>query len=166
MSDDELSVGSPEDQINESENTDKNLNSNSTNTTAALRILRKRKNSDEESNSITDSEKPLDFTNKKSSNDNISTVHHHNSYFLPYKKLEMSENPPSSPSSKVFIDQNLVKLQQDANSVLAAPPGAKSVKKRGVAGFSIDDILSHKTAALKEQKSKVCRPNFRVLTRK
>ena len=68
MSDDELSVGSPDDQLNESENTDKNLNSNTTNsnTTAALRILRKRKNSDEESNSITDSEKPLDFTNKKS----------------------------------------------------------------------------------------------------
>ena len=160
MSDDELSVGSPDDQLNESENTDKNLNSNTTNsnTTAALRILRKRKNSDEESNSITDSEKPLDFTNKKSTNESPllpnPTVHHPNSYFLPYKKLEMSENPPSSPSSKVFIDQNLVKLQQDANSV-SAPPGAKSVKKRGVAGFSIDDILSHKTAALKEQKSQI-----------
>ena len=135
MSDDELSVGSPEDnQLNESENTDKNLNSNSTNsnTTAALRILRKRKNSDEESNSITDSEKPLDFTNKpkptSDSNPLISesTVHQHNSYFLPYKKLEMSENPnpnnPSSPSSnKIFnFDQNLVSRYSHPQSKLTA----------------------------------------------
>ena len=166
MSDEELSVGSPEDPLNESETTDNNLNSSSTNniSTAALRILRKRKNSEEENSSNTDTEKPLDFTNKKSSSLNHSEIQSsplsqsvHNSYFLPYKKLEMSEGS-TSPSSKSFEHassnhvknqvQNMQALLQDANSA-----NAKSVKKRGVAGFSIDDILSHKTAALKEQKS-------------
>ena len=163
MSDEELSVGSPEDPLNESETTDNNLNSSSTNniSTAALRILRKRKNSEEENSSNTDTEKPLDFTNKKSSS-NHSDIQSsplsqsvHNSYFLPYKNLEMNETStagsPTSPNSKFFEQaQNHVKMIQDANSV---NPGGKSVKKRGVAGFSIDDILSHKTAALKEQKS-------------
>ena len=164
MSDEELSVGSPEDPLNESETTDNNLNSSSTNniSTAALRILRKRKNSEEENSSNTDTEKPLDFTNKKSSSLNHSEIQSsplsqsvHNSYFLPYKNLEMNETStagsPTSPNSKFFEQaQNHVKMIQDANSVNA---GGKSVKKRGVAGFSIDDILSHKTAALKEQKS-------------
>ena len=162
MSDEELSVGSPEDPLNESETTDNNLNSSSTNniSTAALRILRKRKNSEEENSSNTDTEKPLDFTNKKSSsNSEIQSSplsqSVHNSYFLPYKNLEMNETStagsPTSPNSKFFEQaQNHVKMIQDANSVNA---GGKSVKKRGVAGFSIDDILSHKTAALKEQKS-------------
>lgn len=169
MSDEELSVGSPEDPLNESEtHTDNNLNSSSTAnniSTAALRILRKRKNSEEENSSNTDTEKPLDFTNKKSSlgnSDNIqssplSQSVHTNSYFLPYKNLEMNETStagsPTSPSNLKFFEQasqNHVKMIQDANSVNA---GGKSVKKRGVAGFSIDDILSHKTAALKEQKS-------------
>merc|ERR1712088_1284976 len=61
LSDEELSVGSPEDPLNESETTDNNLNSSSTNniSTAALRILRKRKNSEEENSSNTDTEKPL-----------------------------------------------------------------------------------------------------------
>merc|ERR1711935_507420 len=94
VSDKELSVGSPEplEDLNESETTDNNLNSSSTNniSTAALRILRKRKNSEEENSSNTDTEKPLDFTNKKSSsNSEIQSSplsqSVHNSYFLPYK---------------------------------------------------------------------------------
>ena len=168
MSDEELSVGSPEDPLNESETTDNNLNSSSTNniSTAALRILRKRKNSEEENSSNTDTEKPLDFTNKKVNSGNSEIIQNnplsqsvHNSYFLPYKKLEMNESsttgvdsPTSSPNSNIFEQaQNHVKMLQDAHSGVNAV--AKSVKKRGVAGFSIDDILSHKTAALKEQKS-------------
>ena len=97
---DELSVGSPE------------SNEEKHSTTAALRILRKRKNSENSE----DEEKPLDFTKKEGQGGEP------NSYFLPFKKLEMTTE------------------QNDQKS-----------KKRGVAGFSIDDILSHKTAALKEQ---------------
>ena len=167
MSDEELSVGSPEplEDLNESETTDNNLNSSSTNniSTAALRILRKRKNSEEENSSNTDTEKPLDFTNKKSSSNSeipssplSQSVH--NSYFLPYKNLEMNETStagsPTSPNSKFFEKaQNHVKMIQDLQDANSVNAGGKSVKKRGVAGFSIDDILSHKTAALKEQKS-------------
>ena len=126
MSDEELSVGSPEDPLNESETTDNNLNSSSTNniSTAALRILRKRKNSEEENSSNTDTEKPLDFTNKKSSsNSEIQSSplsqSVHNSYFLPYKNLEMNETStagsPTSPNSKFFEQaQNHVKMIQDA----------------------------------------------------
>ena len=183
MSDEELSVGSPEDpnmhEGGSSENNDTNLNLSTNNTTAALRILRKRKNSEEDQNSET--EKPLDFTNKKattatdSSSGSTLSDHHspslHNSYFLPYKKLEMSTedcHSSTSPSSKSFDQhvqaanqlknqvQQAALLLQDANSANAA----KSVKKRGVAGFSIDDILSHKTAALKEkeQQQSIVRP--------
>ena len=168
MSDEELSVGSPEplEDLNESETTDNNLNSSSTNniSTAALRILRKRKNSEEENSSNTDTEKPLDFTNKKSSSLNSEIPSSplsqsvHNSYFLPYKNLEMNETStagsPTSPNSKFFEKaQNHVKMIQDLQDANSVNAGGKSVKKRGVAGFSIDDILSHKTAALKEQKS-------------
>ena len=104
-SEDELSVGSPDEQAEQEMST-----------TAALRILRKRKNSDrnESDNEDDDDDKPLDFTKKIEGGEN--------NYFLPFKKLEMTTE------------------QNDQKS-----------KKRGVAGFSIDDILSHKTKELKEK---------------
>ena len=110
MSEDELSVGSPDEQAEQQEMS----------TTAALRILRKRKNSDNnESENEDDDEddKPLDFTKKI-----VGEGGGENNYFLPFKKLEMTTE------------------QNDQKS-----------KKRGVAGFSIDDILSHKTKELKEK---------------
>lgn len=106
--DEELSVGSPE-------NPEENPNS----TTAALRILRKRRNSAASEN---EELKPLDFTNKKDSENSGQ------SYFLPYKKLEMTQ------------------AEYEAKE-----KSEKRSNKKGVAGFSIDDILSHKTAALKEK---------------
>ena len=110
LSEDELSVGSPDEQAEQQEMS----------TTAALRILRKRKNSDNnESENEDDDEddKPLDFTKKI-----VGEGGGENNYFLPFKKLEMTTE------------------QNDQKS-----------KKRGVAGFSIDDILSHKTKELKEK---------------
>ena len=119
--DDELSVGSPD--------TDQDREQKST--TAALRIMRKRKNSEKsEKSEDSDTEKPLDFCTKKEDPE----------YFLPFKKLEMTENSLFKKQAELKIQQQ----QQQQNSITA--------KKRGVAGFSIDDILSHKTAALQQEK--------------
>lgn len=108
--DEELSVGSPE------------ASQHLTTTTAALRTLRKRKNSDDELDDCED-EKPLDFTQAGKKD-----------YFLPFQKLEMTGNEEEPP---------LVQPDHNASN--------NKSKRRGVAGFSIDDILSHKTAALKEK---------------
>ena len=119
-----FSVGSPEtDQVDQIEQKHS--------TTAALRIMRKRKNSEKsEIDENSDTEKPLDF---------CTTKKEENSYFLPFKKLEMTENNFKNQA------ENQLKTQQNQ-------PIINSAKKRGVAGFSIDDILSHKTAALQQEK--------------
>ena len=127
--DDDVSVGSPD-----CDNPDSNPGNNKQN---PLRILRKRKNSSE----VESNEKPLDFTSNK-----LSENEHHGSYFLPYKKVSGEASPDllQQHDKNSMIFENHFNHQNEENS------GGKS-KRRGVAGFSIDDILSHKTAALKEQ---------------
>ncbi len=156
----DLSVGSPTSDPVAQNGNSKTGSTSTTTTTAALRVFRGTKrskpskesseeNSDNEeaatSNSETEdpSSAPLDFTTKSKTKKNED-------YFLPFKKLEMANSPPSpnsveSPNNKGNNSPPPPVSQNNKNN------SNSNNKKKGVAGFSIDDILSHKTALLKEQ---------------
>ena len=157
----EVSVGSPEEPQGEDEgedcsphpppptlSTDRVING-STTTTSALRVFRGRKR--RSSADSTEEDGPLDFSSAKDAvdEDNMPPK----SYFLPFKKLEMTNSEAASTAmAMASVAQKLLKPVAIAASTMqeqAAISAAKNKRKSGVAGFSIDDILSHKTAALK-----------------
>ena len=155
--DEEVSVGSPEGGDRESRDpqdptsidSDPELQhptptTNGTSTTSALRVFRGRKrrsSAAEDSADTEDCDRPLDFSSAvKDESDAGSNDQIGHSYFSPFKKLEIKPPTSGAPSPPV------------GGSEPTGGGGSKSKRKSGVAGFSIDDILSHKTAALKEQK--------------
>ena len=157
----EVSVGSPEEPQGEDEvdcspppPADRVINGSTT--TSALRVFRGRKR--RSSADSTEEDGPLDFSSAKdgsSVDDNMPPK----SYFLPFKKLEMTNSIEAASAmamaSVAAQHQKLLKPVAVAASTMqveAANSAAKNKRKSGVAGFSIDDILSHKTAALKGQK--------------
>ena len=152
----EVSVGSPEEPQGEDEvdcspppPADRVINGSTT--TSALRVFRGRKR--RSSADSTEEDGPLDFSSAKdgsSVDDNMPPK----SYFLPFKKLEMTNSEAASAMAMASAAQKLLKPVAVAASTMheQAAISAKNKRKSGVAGFSIDDILSHKTAALKGQK--------------
>lgn len=158
----EVSVGSPEEPQGEDDGDcspppppsepNRVVNgSNTTTTTSALRVFRGRKR--RSSADSTEEDGPLDFSSAKDGgvdDDNMPPK----SYFLPFKKLEMTNSEAASAMAMASAAQKLLKPVAVAASTMheQAAISAKNKRKSGVAGFSIDDILSHKTAALKGQK--------------
>jgi hypothetical protein len=167
----EVSVGSPEAaekaEMEAAVAADKKQ-AQSNSTTAALRVFRssggaaKRQRPQshsedevEDEDEDDEDERPLDFTKQKSKDLQVES-----SYFLPFKRLEMSssggeKSPPNHHQHYIMNNEqeSSDNNEQDNNTVNHGPPTSQNKKAiRGVAGFSIDDILSHKTAAMKEQK--------------
>ena len=157
----EVSVGSPEEPQGEDDGDcspppppsepNRVVNGSNTTTTSALRVFRGRKR--RSSADSTEEDGPLDFSSAKDGgldDDNMPPK----SYFLPFKKLEMTNSEAASAMAMASAAQKLLKPVAVAASTMheQAAISAKNKRKSGVAGFSIDDILSHKTAALKGQK--------------
>ena len=73
-------------------------------------------------------------------------------YFHPYKSLEMKPGE-TSPSASAMAANGMMGLNLAAIAAMQSPDSPPSRKKarKGVQSFSIDDILSHKTAELQRQ---------------
>ena len=153
----EVSVGSPEEPQGEDDGDcspppppplsepNRVVNGSNTTTTSALRVFRGRKR--RSSADSTEEDGPLDFSSAKDGglgDDNMPPK----SYFLPFKKLEMTNSEAASAMAMASVaaqHQKLLKPVAVAASTMqveAANSAAKNKRKSGVAGFSIDDILS------------------------
>ena len=142
----EVSVGSPEEPRDDELEPESPPVTNGS-TTSALRVFRGNRKRRSSADS-TEEDRPLDFSSAKDElTENSSANPAVPSYFLPYKKLEMTAESHMHAAAKLIKP-----VAASASSTSASVQEAKK-QRRGVAGFSIDDILSHKTAALKEKQA-------------